>query len=173
VSAWVNRSGEIEEFETSNNVASFEVVVGQTVVPPPTAASVQTTSPFYRVGDPVFVQGTAPEGTYCGAVVCNGVWAIGDPVPPGCLSSSALASANGVIAPTQIWVAGTVGSYDVLLISGECGSGGKIVAASDPGVVSGFQVMGEAIPLASPLGLLALAALIALLGAWLLWAQRG
>jgi hypothetical protein len=173
VSGWVNRSRGIEEFDISNNVASFEVVVGQTVGPPSGTASVHTTSASYRIGDPVLVQGTAPDGTYCGAVVCNAIWAIGDPVPPGCLSSSTLASANGVIAPTQIWVAGTVGSYDVLLISGECGSGGKIVAASDPGVVSGFQVMGEAIPLASPLGLLALAALIALLGAWLLWAQRG
>jgi hypothetical protein len=49
---------------------------------------------------------------------------------------------------------------------------GTIVAASDPGVVYGFQVMGEAIPVASPVGLLALGALIALLGAWLLIIRR-
>jgi len=172
VSAWVNRSGEIEEFETSNNVASFEVVVGQTVVPPPTAASVQPTSPSYRIGDQVFVQGTAPDGTYCGAVVCNGVWAVGDPAPAGCLATLTLTSTNGAIAPTRIWVAGTVGTYDVLLISGPCGTGGSIVAASDPGVVYGFQVTGEAIPVASPTGLALLVALIALLGAWLLIIRR-
>jgi hypothetical protein len=120
----------------------------------------------------VFVEGTAPDGTYCGAVVCNGVWAVGDPAPAGCLATLTLTSANGVIAPTQIWVAGTVGSYDVLLISGGCGTGGTIVAASDPGVVYGFQVTGEAIPVASPVGLLALAALIALTGAWLLIIRR-
>jgi hypothetical protein len=172
VTGWVNRSGAIDEFDTSNNVASFEVVVGQTVAPPPTAASVQTMATSYRIGDPVLVQGTAPDGTYCAAVVCNGIWAIGDTAPAGCLSTVTLTSANGAIAPTQIWTAGTVGPYDVLLISGECGSGGTIAAASDPGVTYGFQVMGEAIPLASPLGLLALVALIALLGAWLLIIRR-
>jgi hypothetical protein len=39
-------------------------------------------------------------------------------------------------------------------------------------VVSGFQVMGEAIAAASPAGLLALVAMIALLGVWVLLTRK-
>jgi len=60
----------------------------------------------------------------------------------------------------------------VLLISGACGSGGTIVAASDPGVVPGFQVTADPIPVLSDLGLLVLVALIAVLGVWVLATWR-
>jgi hypothetical protein len=50
--------------------------------------------------------------------------------------------------------------------------GGTIFAASEPGVTSGFQVLGEPIPAASGLGLLLFIALIALLGAWVLSTTR-
>jgi len=133
---------------------------------------VQTASPSYRVGDPVLIEGQAPDGTYCAAVLPNGLWTIGDPAPSGALSSVTVTSSSGAIPQTQIWVATALGSYDVLLISGACGTGGTIVAASDPGVVSGFQVLGEAIPAMSPLGLFVLIALIALLGVWLLATRR-
>lgn len=124
------------------------------------------------VRDPVLVQGTAPDGTYCVAVLPNGVWTIGDPAPSGTLSSVTVTSSSGVIPQTQIWVATALGSYDVLLISGACGAGGTIVAASEPGIVSGFDVTADPIPVASNLGLLLFIALIASLGSWLLSTRR-
>ena len=47
-----------------------------------------------------------------------------------------------------------------------------IVAASDAGVVSGFQVTADPIPAASSTGLLMLGALIGLIGVWLLATRR-
>jgi hypothetical protein len=77
-----------------------------------------------------------------------------------------------MIPQTQIWVAAALGLYDVLPISGACGGSGTIIAASDPGVVPGFQVTADPIPVASEAGLLVLMALIALLGVWLLATRR-
>jgi len=134
--------------------------------------SIQAVSRSYRIGDPILIEGRAPDGTYCVAVVANGVWTVGDPAPLGMLSSVTVTSSGGVIPQTQIWVAPALGSYDVLLISGACGSGGTIVAASDPGIVPGFQVTADPIPALSDLGLLMLVALIALLGVWVLATRR-
>ena len=106
-------------------------------------------------------------------MVRNGVWTIGDPAPAGIVSSVTVMSSSGVIPQTQIWVATALGSYDVLLISGACGAGGTIFAASDPGIVSGFDVTADPIPVMSDLGLLVLVTLIALLGVWLLATRRG
>jgi hypothetical protein len=52
-------------------------------------------------------------------------------------------------------------------------AGGTIVAAPDPGIVSGFDVTADPIPLTSDLGLFVFMALIAPLGVWLLWVWRG
>ncbi|HVN30946.1 MAG TPA: CARDB domain-containing protein, partial [Thermoanaerobaculaceae bacterium] len=171
LAGWVNRAAAIEEFDRSNNVARFDITVGPGAQPPSTY-TVQAESSSYRLGDPIVIQGQAPDGTYCAAVVANGVWIVGSPAPGGILGSATVASTGGVIPQTQVWNAAALGSFDVLLISGACGTGGTIVAASDPGVVSGFQVMGEAIPTASPAGLLALVALIAMLGLWSLATRR-
>jgi hypothetical protein len=124
------------------------------------------------VRDPVLVQGTAPDGTYCAAVLPNGVWAIGDPAPSGALLSVTVTASGGIIPRTQIWVANALGSYDVLLLSQPCGAGGTIAAASEPGVTSGFQVVGEPIPAVSGPGFLVFIALIAWLGVWLLSTKR-
>jgi CARDB len=173
VTGWVDRSGRLEEFDKSNNVSRFDITVGPGAQPPPPSAqAVQATSRMYRMGDPVLIEGQAPDGTYCAAVVPNGVWAVGDPAPPGTLSSVTVTSSGGVIPQTQVWVATALGSYDVLLISGACGTGGTIVAASDPGIASGFDVLADPIPAMSDLGLLVLVALIALLGVWLLATRR-
>jgi hypothetical protein len=171
VAGWVNRAAAIEEFDRSNNVARFNITVGPGAQPPSTC-TVQAASSVYRLGDPIVIQGQAPDGIYCAAVVSNGVWIVGDPGPGGILASATVTSTGGVIPQTQVWIAAALGSYDVLLISGACGTGGTIVAASDPGVVSGFQVMGEAIPAVSPAGLLALFVLIAVLGFWFLATRR-
>jgi len=141
--------------------------------PPPGGTSIQALSRSYRIGDPIVVEGQAPDGTYCAAVFANGVWAIGDPAPSGILSSVTVIASGGVIPQTQIWVASALGSYDVLLISGACGAGGTIVAASDPGIVSGFDVTADPIPVMSEVGLLLFIALVAILGVWLLWVRRG
>ena len=133
----------------------------------------QASSRSHRIGDPVVIEGQAPDGTHCAAVLPNGVWAIGDPAPSGVLSSVTVTSSSGVIPQTQIWVATALGSYDVLLLSQPCGAGGTIAAASDPGIVSGFDVTADPIPVMSDLGLCVFIALIALLGVWLLWVRRG
>ena len=52
------------------------------------------------------------------------------------------------------------------------GSGATIVAASERGVVSGFQASAGPIPVLSVAGLLVLIALIALLSAWALATRR-
>ncbi len=175
VTGWVDRSGRIEEFDTSNNVARFDLVVGPGAQPPPPpgGTSIQALSRSYRIGDAIAIEGQAPDGTYCAVVVPNGVWAIGDPAPSAILSSVTVTASDGVIPQTQIWVTTALGSYDVLLISGVCGAGGTIVAASDPGIVSGFDVIADPIPVTSEVGLLLFIALIALLGVWLLWMRRG
>jgi hypothetical protein len=174
VTGWVDRSGHIEEFDRSNNIARFDLVVGPGAQPPPPPSGyvVQAASRSYRMGDSVLIEGQAPDGTYCAAVVHNGVWTIGAPAPSGILSSVTVTASGGVIPPTQIWVATALGSYDVLLISGACGTGGTIVAASDPGVASGFDVTADPIPVTSGLGLFLLIALIALLGIWVLATRR-
>jgi hypothetical protein len=174
VTGWVDRSGRIEEFDKSNNIGRFNLVVGPGAKPPPPPSgyAVQASSRSHRIGDPVLIEGQAPDGTYCAAVLPNGVWAIGDPAPVGALSSVTVTASGGVIPRTQIWVATALGSYDVLLLSQPCGAGGTIAAASEPGVTSGFQVVGEPIPTLSGLGLLLLIALIALLGVWLLATRR-
>jgi hypothetical protein len=176
VAGWVDRSGRIEEFDTSNNVARFDLVVGAGAQPPPPpgGTSIQALSRSYRIGDPIAIEGQAPDGTYCAAVIRNGVWAIGDPAPSAILSSATVIASGGFIPQTQIWVTTALGSYDVLLLSGACGPpGGTIVAAADPGIVSGFDVTADPIPVTSDLGLFVFIALIALLGVWLLWVRRG
>jgi hypothetical protein len=174
VAGWVDRSEHIEEFDRSNNVARFDLVVGPGAQPPPPPSgyAVQVSSRSYRMGDPVLIEGQAPNGTYCAAVLPNGLWTVGDPAPSGALSSVTVIASGGVIPQTQIWVATALGSYDVLLLSQQCGAGGTIAAASEPGVTSGFQVVGEPIPTVSGLGLLLFIALIALLGAWVLSTTR-
>jgi hypothetical protein len=174
VTGWVDRSGRIEEFDRSNNIARFDLVVGPggQPPPPPSGYAVQATSRSYRMGDPVLIEGQAPDGTYCAAVLPNGLWMIGDPAPSGALSSVTVTSSSGAIRQTQVWLATALGSYDVLLFSGACGAGGTIVAASEPGIVSGFDVTADPIPTASGLGLLLFIALIASLGSWLLSTRR-
>jgi hypothetical protein len=90
----------------------------------------------------------------------------------GILASATLLSSGGVIPQTQVWIASALGSYDVLLLSGACGTGGTIVAASDPGAASGFDVLADAIPVLSGSGLLALVGLIAVIGLWFLATRR-
>ena len=175
VTGWVDRSGRIEEFDTSNNVARFDLVVGPGAQPPPPpgGTSIQAVSRSYRIGDPIVIEGQAPDGTYCAAVVRNSVWTVGDPAPSGLIATVNVASSSGLIVPTQTWVASSLGSYDVLLLSPACGAGGTIVAASDPGIISGFDVTADPIPVTSDVGLLLFIALIAILGVWLLWVRRG
>ena len=174
VAGWVDRTGRIEEFDRSNNVARFDLVVGPGTQPPPPPSgyAVQASSRSHRIGDPVVIEGQAPDGTYCAAVVPNGVWVVGDPAPSGTLSSVTVIASGGVIPQTQIWVATALGSYDVLLISGACGAGGTIVAASEPGIVSGFDVTADPIPVVPRAGWPMLVALIALFGVWLLSGRR-
>ena len=135
----MDRGGQIEEFDRSNNVARFDITVGPGAQPPPGETSIQ--AHFARPTASAIrslIEGQAPDGTYCAAVVANGVWVVGDPAPLGALSSVTVTSSGGAIPQTQVWVATALGSYDVLLISGACGAGGTIVAASDAGVVLRF-----------------------------------
>jgi hypothetical protein len=67
VAGWVDRGGQIEEFDRSNNVSRFDITVGPGNQPPPGAALIQATSPSHRVGDPILIEGEAPDGTYCAA----------------------------------------------------------------------------------------------------------
>jgi CARDB len=206
VTGRVDRAGSIQEFDRTNNVASFAVTVGQapppettptptptptstptptptptstptftpTSTPVPGGPSIQSTSRSYRVGEPVSVGGRAPDGEYCAAVVLNGTWAIGDPAPGGIVASATVVSAGGVVPETVVWVAGTLGFYDVLLLSSPCGDPGSlIVTASDAGPAPGFGVGADPIPTASRAGWVLFVALVAALGAWLLWVRRG
>jgi hypothetical protein len=208
VTGRVDRAGSIQEFDRSNNVASFDVTVGQTPPGTPTATPTPTSTPTptptfsptptptftptpvftptpggvlitttlrsFRLGDPVRVRGGAPDGEYCAAVVLNGTWAIGDAVPAAIVACSSVAAGAGTVSDTALWVADANGLYDVLLLSGRCGApDATIVAAFDAGPGAGFGVGADPIPTASRAGWLLFVALLAALGAWLLWVRKG
>jgi hypothetical protein len=79
-----------------------------------------------------------------------------------------------VFPETQVWVADTLGLYDVLLLSGVCGTpDATIVAAFDAGTEPGFGVGADPIPAGTRAGWLVLLALVAFIAVWMLWARRG
>ncbi len=207
LSAWVNRSGAVAEFDTGNNVARLHVSVGELAEPTPTPTVTATPTPIvtatppvtptatptptvtptggapsvapaaraYRVGEAVTVTGRAPDGSYCAAIVGNAAWTIGAAAPAGALAFADVTSGGGVIPATVVWPAAAAGAYDVLLITGTCGtSGGLIVAAFDAGPAAGFDVgaFPDPIPLLSRGAFALFVALLALAGAWLLGGRR-
>ena len=105
----------------------------------------------------------------------NGSWTLGQPPPAEFVASATVVSSGGVIAPTEVWASATVGSYDVLLISGACGAqDGAIVAAFDAGTAAGFDVSAGAdpIPALSRGAVAVFVMLLIALGAWLLAGRR-
>jgi len=186
--AWVNRSGTVQEFDASNDVARLHLTVAAvaptptptptstpTPTPLPTGATVRAGARVYRIGDTVTVRGEAPDGTYCAIVVANGTWTLGAAPPDDPVAAVTVTSSDGVIPTTDVWPSVAAGSYDVLLVSGPCGApGGAIVAAFDVGTAPGFDVTagGDPIPALSGGTAWAFALTLTALGAWLLAGRR-
>jgi hypothetical protein len=123
----------------------------------------------------VSVSGRAPDGAYCAAIVPNGVWTIGAPLPAETVATATVTSAGGVIPSTEAWGGATAGSYDVVLIPGDCSTpGAVIVAAFDEGPAAGFDVGagGDPIPALSRGAFAAFALLLTTLGVWALAGRR-
>ena len=199
LSAWVNRSGAVAEFDAGNNIGRLHVSVGEFVEPTPTPTPTVTATPTpiasptrtatptvgassvaplahaYGIGDPVTVTGRAPDGAYCAAIVANGVWAIGTGAPASVIAAADVTSTGGAFPVTEVWPSATPGAYDVLLLTGGCGAAGAtIVAAFDAGPAAGFDVgaFSDPIPLLSRGAFALFVALLALAGAWLLGGRK-
>ena len=174
--AVVDPAGSLREYDEANNEATFALDVAVAPTPSPTpspgALSIEPVAAWLRPGAAVSVRGRAPDGTYCVVLVTDAEWALGGGQPVDVVARREVVAAGGVIPATEVWVAATVGEYDVLLVEGACGAGGHIVAVAGGGPEPGLVVADMPIPVLSPSGLVLLLVLMLLAGACALAVRR-
>lgn len=143
-----------------------------TATPTPPAAAVSFDQSSVAVGDPVTASGSAANGSYCLCMVPEGTFTIGSAyggTPVACVD---LTISTGTFSSVSITPSSPAGRFDLLLLSGACGSGGVILAGQFLDERFGLEAAAaaeNAIPGLNTTGVVVLLALIATAGAILLW----
>ena len=103
-----------------STTAADHLWVGAWAPPPSPVALVLESGAIYE-GAPVRASGSLPDGDYRLVVVPNGAW-----VPSECYAGSTpvaavdVAVSENTLPTTTVWPAATVGTFDVLALSGQC-----------------------------------------------------